>query len=77
MKECFRFAVNADCWLVTLFFECLARADSHEHGCLACAGVANDDNFVLLVKGLLRLEHLRERVVVSAGALLRVKLKLR
>ena len=70
MHECLRLTVHAYCRLVTLIFKRFALADAHEHGGLACAGVANDDDFVLFVKGLLRLKHLREGVVVGAGSLL-------
>jgi hypothetical protein len=52
MYESLRFAIDTYRWLVILILEGPALTNAHENGCLASAGIANNYNFVLLVKGL-------------------------
>lgn len=56
VQERLRFAINADRWHCLLTGERSIGAYPQEHGCLSTAGVADYNNFELLVESHLGLE---------------------
>ena len=71
MQESFGLAIDANSWLIFLTGKLLAVTHAQHESSLATAGVAYYDYFKLFIEGLLGLEDIGERVVVSPGSVSR------